>query len=90
MFGFLLKVNLAGWRQFCAEHNLDAELCWSCLPGFQTIQNAEQTAQTAAFTPEGAAHYLERSGRKPGKAPTPDDVAAGLRAALQARAEWWG
>jgi hypothetical protein len=90
LLGYLLKVQLAGWRQFCAEHDLDPELCWSCLPGFDTVKRAEQMAEEIAFTPEGASRYLQRSGREPVMVPTAEDIAAGLRACFKARAEWWG
>ena len=52
MLGFLLKVQLAGWRQFCAELHLDPELCWSCLPGYDTLS----TLRHLRTTPDIAEH----------------------------------
>jgi hypothetical protein len=89
LFGFLFNVKLAGWRLFCAEHSLDPELCWSCLPGYETVQRAERLATKAAFTQEGAARYLKRSGREAAQVKTAEDVAASLRECLRARAERW-
>ncbi len=89
LVGYLFKVKLAGWREFCAEYSIDPELCWSCLPGFERVKRAERVAEGAAFTPEGVRAYL----RKVGKATeliTAEAVVAGLRACLEARAEWWG
>jgi hypothetical protein len=89
LYGFVFNVTLAGWRLFCAEYSLEPELCWSCLPGYETVQRAEQAAKKAAFTQEGAARYLKRSGREAGQVQTAEDVAASLRECLRARAEWW-
>jgi hypothetical protein len=89
LFGYLFKVQLAGWRQFCAELQVDPEQLWSCLPGFTTVKHAEHKTETAAFTAEGADAYLRRAGRENARSPTAEDVAAGLRASLKARAEWW-
>ena len=89
-FGYLLKGQLAGWRQFCAEHHFEPELCWTCRPGLETVRRAEKLAESAAFTQEGAARYLERRGEGPARVPTAEAVAAGLRECLRARAEWWG
>jgi hypothetical protein len=90
VFGYLLQVKLAGWRQFCQEHHADPELCWSMLPGFELIQMAEQTAATAAFTTEGVSEWMERKGKVPAKPVTAEAVAASLRAVFNTRAEWWG
>jgi hypothetical protein len=89
VLGYLLKVDLAGWRQFCAEHHFDPQLSWSLLPGFDTIQRAEKTAETAACTMEGVCGYLERSGRAVAQVRTAETVCASLRECLRARAEWW-
>jgi hypothetical protein len=90
LFGYLFKVQLAGWRQFCREYDLEPEICWSCLPGFGTVQRAERIAEEAAFTAEGVARHLQRSGGERAGVPTAEDVAAGLRVCFHARAEWWG
>jgi hypothetical protein len=89
MFGYLFQVKLAGWRLFCGEHGFDPERLWGLLPGTDMIRRTERLAAHAAFLPEGAAAYLQRIGR--GEAPpTAEGVAAGLRAALEQRVEWWG
>jgi hypothetical protein len=91
--GYVFGVSLAGWRRFCQEHHLEpeAQVCWACLPGFDTVRWAEAEAERAAFGEEGAARWLdETGGGQAVKVPTAEDVAAGLREALKARAEWWG
>jgi hypothetical protein len=90
MHGYLLKVKLAGWRSFCAEHGLAPELNWAILPGYETVLTAEQMAQTVAFEPEGAAAYLKRCGRDDLSPPTAEGIAAVLRVSFKVRAEWWG
>jgi hypothetical protein len=88
MYGYLFQVKLAGRRLFCGEHGFDPEHLWALLPGTDMIRRTERLASHAAFLPEGAAAYLQRIGR--GTAPpTAEGVAAGLRAALEQRIEWW-
>jgi len=89
MLGFLFKTKLAGWRRFCQEQNLDPMLCWSVLPGYDTLRHAERAAETAAFVPEGAARFLARIDAT-AEVPTPEAEAKSLRECLEARAEWWG
>jgi hypothetical protein len=83
-------VQLAGWRRFCGELDLDPDLCWSCLPGSDTVRRAERLAESVAFTPDGVAEYLRRLVSGTPRVVTADDVASGLRDCLKARAEWWG
>lgn len=90
LFGFLLKVQLAGWRLFCAEHGFEPEICWMPLPGYETMKTAEKIAQAAAFLPEGAVAYAKKAGRADPTLPTAEGIAAGLRTVLEMRAEWWG
>jgi hypothetical protein len=90
MLGYLLKVRLAGWRLFCAEHCLDPEVCWSVLPGWETLQRGVRTAEKVAFTEEGAARYAERRGWDAVQVPTAEGVAARLRQCLKEQEEWWG
>jgi hypothetical protein len=87
--GYLFNVQLAGWRLFCAEHRFDPDVCWSGLPGLDRLRRAEGVAKEAAFVAEGFARWGERSGRN-APVPTAERIAAALRAALIARAEWWG
>ncbi len=89
-FGFLFKTKLAGWRLFCREQGVDPLLCWSVLPGLGLIQRAEKVAESAAFTPKGAARFLTRDGNTEVKLLTAEAEAQDLRQTLDARAEWWG
>jgi hypothetical protein len=82
-FGYTFKVKLAGWRRFCADHHLDAEACWSGLPGLERIKRAEALAQVAAFLPEGMARFREMRGQDPGLM-TAASVAAGLQECFRA------
>jgi hypothetical protein len=89
--GFLFKVKLAGWRQFCQELSVDPELCWSYLPGLPMIKTAEEMTENAAFVPEGAIRYLERGGSASDEGLiTAEGVAAKLHEILKIRAAWWG
>jgi hypothetical protein len=90
LYGYLFNVNLEGWRLFCAEQGFDPEICWSPLPGYGTVKMTERVAKAAAFQPEGAIAYLERSGRKDPTPPTAEGIAARLSAAFKIRADWWG
>jgi hypothetical protein len=66
--GFVFRLYLAGWRQFCAGLNIDPEWLWQCFPGFGTIQRAEQRSGPnpesgfpgPAFKAEGFARYMAR------------------------------
>jgi hypothetical protein len=62
LLGHLIQVHLAGWRQFCDEHQFDPQVFWSRLPGCDTIKLVEETAEGASFTAEGARQYAQRSG----------------------------
>ena len=88
--GYLFQVQLAGWRQFCAEVHLEPEFCWSYCPGFDTLQRAEKQTEMASFTAEGVDAYLRRKGDQEPQIVTPDDIAARLQTCLKARADWWG
>ena len=89
-FGYLFNVNLAGWRQFCVEDQLDPELCWSLLPGFDRIKRVAELTETTAFTPEGMVRFLARKDEEPGQPVTANLIAASLRKCLEIRTEWWG
>jgi hypothetical protein len=90
LFGYLFRAQLGGWRAFCAELHIDPDVSWSCLPGFDTVKDAERSARHAAFEREGAEAYLRKRGGDRPALVTEADVAAGLRKALQERADWWG
>jgi hypothetical protein len=85
----VFKVLGAGWRQFCHAHDFDPELCWSCLPGYGTIRDAKQMAETAAFKPDEAVSYLARSGHPACGVQTAELIADELEQLLQLRTAWW-
>jgi hypothetical protein len=86
--GYHIKVRLAAWRAFCAEFHFDPERSWSCLPGFDTIKDAERLTEWAAFTKEQAETHLRQRGKDAGIA-TEAEITAGLRACLKHRVDWW-
>jgi hypothetical protein len=88
--GYVFGVKLAGWRQFCAGISLDPELCWSCLPGFQTIKRAEELAGAGSFGAAEMAAYLKGKGKGAPQPLTAADVAADLHRCFAERADWWG
>jgi hypothetical protein len=89
-FGYMLKVNLAGWRQFCAGQHLDPDPFMASLPGKEVLGMAAELAEQDAFTAEEALAYMRRQNMKATAATTAEDVAAGLRKDLDGRAAWWG
>src|SRR5262249_38671517 len=89
LLGYLFQIRLAGWRQFCAEHQFEPELCWQCLPGLDRVKEAEELAEAAAFTEEEALRYVQQKDAQVNKVRTAEDVAADSRASLKARRDWW-
>jgi len=68
LLGYLFRTYLEGWRQFCAELNIDPEFMWNSWPGYETIKAAERTSGPhpetgfpgAAYVEEGAVRYYAR------------------------------
>ena len=86
--GYLLAIKCEGWERFCAEFQVSPDALMSTLGGWDAVREAEATARRVAFTPEEAATWL--SGRdRVGRAPTAEDVAAGLRAMLDQFVATW-
>jgi hypothetical protein len=65
LLGYHFKTELAGWRQFCAELNVDPESGWTMLPGFRLVKRAAKMTENdpktripgCAFVAEGVARY---------------------------------
>jgi hypothetical protein len=89
-FGYKLKVNLAGWRQFCEGQNRDPDPFMEHLPGKEVLGIAAELAEKHAFTAEAAFAFVIRQNMKADTALTAEDVAADLREALNIWAAWWG
>ncbi len=87
--GYLVKAKQAGWRLFCAEHRFPPDFYWPRLPSLVALKFAEQCVGDWSFTPEGAREYARRAEKDPAKVPTPETIAAEMRAALQAGVDWW-
>jgi hypothetical protein len=68
LFGYQFQIYLNGWRKFCAGLKVDPEVHWKKLPGFDTVQQADElSAQRPgqwppgiAYTEEGVARYRAR------------------------------
>jgi hypothetical protein len=89
-FGYRLKVDLDGWRQFCEGQKLDPGPYMACLPGETVLDLAARVAtERAAFTAEDALACMRRHGIKAAAAPTAEAVAAGLRKSLETMSAWW-
>jgi hypothetical protein len=90
MFGYLLNAQLAGWRAFCRGLHIDPDVFQALLPGQGLLDMAARLAEDGAFTPEGALEYVRRRDKAGMAIVSADGVAAALRRAYEARAEWWG
>jgi hypothetical protein len=90
VFGHLLKVKREGWRQFCEGMNIDPDFCQSSLPGHEALGLAADLAERVAFTAEGTLQFMRQEDETATASPTAEGVAAGLRKALDVRADWWG
>jgi hypothetical protein len=60
LLAHLLKMNLAGWRQFCAEFRFDPEWCWSSLPGIDVVHRAAGLLDGIDLAPERVRAALRR------------------------------
>ena len=90
-FGYLLAVNLEGWRQFCEGLGLDLGPLMACPSGQAVLDEAARLAGgRAGFTAEEALACMLRHGLEATAAPSAEGVAAGLRKAFDVRADWWG
>jgi hypothetical protein len=83
LHGYLIKARLAGWRQFCAEHQFPPERPWAGLPGWGTIQRFGELVEEPPCTHADARRCAKRLGRDPAAVPTAEGVAAALRIGLQ-------
>jgi hypothetical protein len=90
VLAYALTVKVDGWKRFCAEVNVEADLLLKALPGYEVVRRAEAAARVAAFTPEGVADWM-RKRRDGAPVPlTPEVEAAEIRRVVNARAERWG
>jgi hypothetical protein len=89
-FGYMLKVNLAGWQQFYAGLNFDADPFTGGLHGEPVLDLAARLAEQGAFTAEEALACMLRHDLKATAATTAEGVAADLRKALDVRTARWG
>ncbi|MFL5340568.1 MAG: hypothetical protein ACJ8F7_10500 [Gemmataceae bacterium] len=93
--GFMLKTKMAGWKLFCERRNFPPFWFWEGLPGFDRLQRALETAEFAAFTPDGMVTWLNSirpEGRPEIAAPnliSVEKCAAESEAMFRRQVEWW-
>jgi hypothetical protein len=90
MFAYMLTVKVDGWKRFCCEFNVDPDLLMKELPGFGTVQRAEQAARVVACTPDEATDWIRRRGDDAPETSTAEAEAASLSAFVDGWAERWG
>ena len=89
-FGYMLKVNLAGWEQFCEGQNFTPDPFMASLPGKEVLELAARLAQEQApFTADEALACMLRQNMPAAAATTAEDVAAGLEKSFAFLADWW-
>jgi hypothetical protein len=90
MLGYLFRVELAGWRRFCAALAIDPEALFRPMPGYDALARTERMTGRAAFVAEGADAFARRHRGPKSRAARAEDVCDGLRALLRSRTAWWG
>ena len=90
IFGYRIKLGLAGWRQFCAEHNFEPEEFWFYLPGFKQVKQVAEIVEQSAWTSDDVKRWIGHTGKEACEVQTADEIAAHLRESLKGYAEWWG
>jgi hypothetical protein len=89
-FGYMLRVNLAGWQLFCAGQHLDPDPFLVHLPGKEMLDWATRlTQERDVFTAEEALACMHRHDLPATAAPTAEEVAAGLEKSLAFLVNWW-
>jgi len=86
---YLFLVEMEAWQQFCSELHFDPEALLRDLPGYDTIEYAESTARTLAFTPEEAVAAAHARWGADAEVQTTADALASLRDGLASREHWW-
>jgi hypothetical protein len=81
--GYLLRVSLDGWRQFCGAHGLQLQTYWDALPGEDVIRRADAITAALGLTPEYLVDLLQEMGHQIPPPMTADQVASRLTACLQ-------
>jgi hypothetical protein len=89
VLAYALTVKVDGWKRFCAEVNVEADLLLKALPGYDVVRRAEAAARVAAFTPEGVASWMRKTRGGAAVPLTPEAEAAEICRAVNARAERW-
>jgi hypothetical protein len=91
-FASRFVAHVEGWKQFCAELQIDPEAQLNFMIGWETICRTEERARELAFTPDEAALFLrfetitveddESSEKGPIPVETPEDLAKGWQLLL--------
>ena len=86
---YVLVIKVDGWKRFCSEFNADSDFLMRKLPGFGTVQSAEEAARLMAFTPDEATAWARQRGGETADAPTAEDVAVSLWEFVNSWAKRW-
>src|SRR5262249_31198633 len=89
MLAYVFTVNVDGWKRFCSELEINADILLRDMPGYSTLIRAEEAARIMAFTPEEAANWMREASSGTTEAITVSAVAASLRDFLDRYAEMW-
>ena len=55
---FLFITYVDGWKQFCADLSMDADMLLNCCPGWEMLTRTEQKARKDAYSIEDARMFL--------------------------------
>jgi len=86
---YAFTVHVEGWKRFCSELKVDADVLLKDRRGFATVRLAEEVARGMAFSPEEATAWWPKANGEGAEAPTAEAIAAGLHAGLKARMALW-
>jgi hypothetical protein len=90
LFGYLVRVNDAGWRRFCDRAGLPDAALAPHLPGAVALRQAIDEAEAGGLMDEEAEAYAMAECPTGFRLKTTESVAADLRATFEARLAWWG
>lgn len=89
LLGYLFRVRVAGWGEFCKRHGLDSSALEPLLPGGSVIDRATAATEHDAFSAESALECLRRKEPATAVVPTAETMADQLQELHQARLSCW-
>jgi hypothetical protein len=94
--GFILKVQVAGWKLFCERLNVPPFAFFKGLPGFERLERALKLAEKTAFEPADILKWLNRRCRSGAQRATlesiisPESYARQCDEAFREQVKSWG